>query len=386
MRARPRRLLLFVCTLLAVTVTQTTYSAETTSAAVVESIPFRSGMALPGVTKGYHAFRIPALVVTKQGTLLAFCEGRKTSLSDDGDIDLVLRRSTDAGRTWGPLQLVHEEGGDADVTIGNPTAVVDRSTGVVWLTLNRENRRVLVTSSADDGATWAKPRDITEAVARPDWGWYAMGPGCGIQLTVASGNHSRPGRLIIPANHRTTVDRSGPSSSHVIFSDDHGQTWHLGGTVGLHTNECQVAELGDGRLLINCRNHWGKSGGRPEQGGKRVQAVSPDAGQTWQPPTFAEALIEPTCQAGLIRLSKLSSDGRAQLVFTNPASTTKRERVTLKLSTDDGQSWPADKQVLLHEGSSAYSSPAELKDGTVAVLYERNGMRKIALRVVRLDD
>ncbi|MBL9083959.1 MAG: exo-alpha-sialidase, partial [Planctomycetales bacterium] len=185
MRACSRRLTLIVCTLLAVTAcrspdvaaqnstTAVAANREAAATAVVESIPFRSGMGMPGVTEGYRAFRIPALVVSNQGTLLAFCEGRKTSLSDDGDIDLVLRRSTDAGRTWGPLQLVHEDGGDADVTIGNPTAVVDRSTGVVWLTFNRENRRVLVTSSADDGATWAKPRDITEAVARPDWGWYA---------------------------------------------------------------------------------------------------------------------------------------------------------------------------------------------------------------------
>jgi sialidase-1 len=399
MRACLRRHNLIVCTLLAVTACRsseiaaqnsTTAGSTTRDAAataVVESIPFRSGMGMPGVTEGYHAFRIPALVVTNNGTLLAFCEGRKTSLSDDGDIDLVLRRSSDGGRTWAPLQLVHEEGGDAVVTIGNPTAVVDRSTGVVWLTFNRENRRVLVTSSADDGATWAKPRDITEAVARPDWGWYAMGPGCGIQLVGpakpgASGTHSRPGRLVIPANHRTTVDRSGPSSSHVIYSDDHGQSWQIGGTVGPHANECQVAELGDGRLLINCRNHWGKSGSRPELAGKRVQAVSADAGQTWQPPTFAAALIEPTCQAGLIRLSKLAPDGRSRLVFTNPASTTKRERMTLKLSTDDGQTWPAEKQLLLHEGSSAYSSPAELKDGRVGVLYERNGMREIALRIV----
>ena len=229
-----------------------------TPAPAVESVPFRAG------TDGYFAFRIPALVTSTQGTLLAFCEGRKTSLSDDGDNDLVLRRSFDAGRTWEPLQLVHEEGGDAVVTIGNPCAVVDRTTGVVWLTMNRENGRVLVTSSSDDGQTWAAPRDITTDVSRPEWGWYAMGPGCGIQLTASGSNHSHPGRLVIPANHRTTPDRSGPSSSHVIYSDDHGRSWHVGGTVGPHTNECQLAELGDGRLLINCRNHRGKAPGNPE--------------------------------------------------------------------------------------------------------------------------
>lgn len=351
-----------------------------------ESVPFRAG------TDGYFAFRIPALVITNRGTLLAFCEGRKTSLSDDGDNDLVLRRSFDAGRTWGPLQLVHEEGGDAVVTIGNPCAVVDRATGVVWLTMNRKNGRVLVTSSSDDGQTWAAPRDITADVSRPGWGWYAMGPGCGIQLTVSSSNvsgsnHSHPGRLVIPANHRTTPDRSGPSSSHVIFSDDHGRTWQLGGTVGPHTNECQLAELGDGRLLINCRNHRGRApgnpDGNPDLAGRRITAESSDAGLTWSEPALAAALIEPTCQAGLIRLAKPTTTGQARLVFTNPASTTARTQLTIRLSDDDGRTWP--RSLLLEAGSSGYSSPAELADGRIGVLYERARSREIAFRAVSLD-
>ncbi|MGC3971961.1 MAG: sialidase family protein [Pirellulales bacterium] len=393
-RLNSRRPSLIAAGLLAVTASSLVISATMSAAAepgrppvaAFESVPFQAGLGLPGVTAGYRAFRIPALVVTNQGTLLAFCEGRKTSLSDDGDVDLVLRRSSDSGRTWEPLQLIHEEGGDSVVTIGNPCAVVDRSTGVVWLMMNRENGRVLVTSSTDDGATWAEPRDVTKEVSQPDWGWYALGPGCGIQLTTAAGPYSRPGRLIIPANHRTTADRSGPSSSHVIYSDDHGNTWQIGGTVGLHTNECQVAELGDGRLLINCRNHWGTSGKRPELALKRVQAESRDGGATWQPPTFAEALVEPTCQAGLIRLSKLATEGRARLAFTNPASTKARERMTLKLSEDDGRTWPAEKQLVLHEGSSAYSSPAELKNEMIGVLYERNRMREIAFCAVDIGE
>lgn len=351
----------------------------------VESVPFRAG------TDGYFAFRIPALVTTTKGTLLAFCEGRKTSLSDDGDNDLVLRRSSDAGRTWGPLQLVHEEGGDAVVTIGNPCAVVDRTTGVVWLTMNRENGRVLVTSSSDDGQTWAAPRDITVDASRPGWGWYAMGPGCGIQLTASGSNHSHPGRLVIPANHRTTPDRSGPSSSHVIFSDDHGRSWHVGGTVGPHTNECQLAELGDGRLLINCRNHRGKAPGNPSgktagkstPAGRRITALSSDAGLTWSEPALDDTLIEPTCQAGLIRLAKLSADGQARLLFTNPASATARTQLTIRLSEDDGRSWP--RSLLLEAGSSGYSSPAELADGRIGVLYERARSREIAFRAVSLE-
>lgn len=355
-------------------------AADLTS--TVESVPFRSD------TDRYFAFRIPALVTTTKGTLLAFCEGRKTSLSDDGDNDLVLRRSFDAGRTWGPLQLVHEEGGDAVVTIGNPCAVVDRTTGVVWLTMNRKNGRVLVTSSSDDGRTWAAPRDITTDVSRPgpsepEWGWYAMGPGCGIQLTASGSNHSHPGRLVIPANHRTTPDRSGPSSSHVIYSDDHGQSWHVGGTVGPHTNECQLAELGDGRLLINCRNHWGRSGAKPELAGRRITAISSDAGLTWSEPAPADALIEPTCQAGLIRLAKLSAAGQARLLFTNPASTTSRTHMTIRLSEDDGRSWP--RSLLLEAGSSGYSSPAELADGRIGVLFERARSREIAFRAISLE-
>ncbi|MBA4020656.1 MAG: exo-alpha-sialidase [Pirellula sp.] len=362
------------------------------AADTAETVPFRAG------TDGYFAFRIPALVTSTRGTLLAFCEGRKTSLSDDGDNDLVLRRSFDAGRTWGPLQLVHEEGGDAVVTIGNPCAVVDRTTGVVWLTMNRENGRVLVTSSSDDGQTWAPPRDITTDVSRPgpsepEWGWYAMGPGCGIQLTVSNGtasgsNHSHPGRLVIPANHRTTPDRSGPSSSHVIYSDDHGRSWHVGGTVGPHTNECQLAELGDGRLLINCRNHRGKApgnpNGKPELAGRRITAVSSDAGLTWSEPTLADALVEPTCQAGLIRLAKPSADGHARLIFTNPASKTARTHMTIRLSDDDGATWP--RSLLLEAGSSGYSSPAELADGRIGVLYERARSREIAFRAVALEE
>ncbi len=354
-----------------------TQVAAAEPAPAVESVPFRGG------ADGYFAFRIPALVTTNRGTLLAFCEGRKTSLSDDGDNDLVLRRSFDAGRTWEPLQLVHEEGGDAVVTIGNPCAVVDRATGVVWLTMNRKNGRVLVTSSSDDGKTWAAPRDITTDVSRPGWGWYAMGPGCGIQLTASGTNHSHPGRLVIPANHRTTPDRSGPSSSHVIYSDDHGRTWQLGGTVGPHTNECQLAELGDGRLLINCRNHWGRSGAKPDLAGRRITAISTDAGLTWSEPAPDDALIEPTCQAGLIRLVRPTSAGRARLVFTNPASPSARERMTIRLSEDDGTTWP--RSLLLEAGSSGYSSPAELADGRIGVLYERARYGEIAFCAVSLE-
>jgi len=141
---------------------------------------------------GYHTYRIPAIVLTTEGTLLAFCEGRKTGRGDHGDLDLVLRRSTDGGKTWEPMQLVYEEGGTAKITIGNPCPVVDRTTRTVWLPFCRNNDRVLLTHSTDDGKTWAEPVEITENVKRPEWGWYATGPGHGIQLSG--------GRLVIPCD------------------------------------------------------------------------------------------------------------------------------------------------------------------------------------------
>ena len=126
---------------------------------------------------GYHTYRIPALVRTTKDTLLAFCEGRKNNRRDHGDLDLVLRRSRDGGRTWSRQQVVYEEGGAAEVTIGNPAPVVDQDTGVIWLPFCRDNDRVLMTHSNDDGLTWTPPIDITDDVKEPDWTWYATGTG-----------------------------------------------------------------------------------------------------------------------------------------------------------------------------------------------------------------
>jgi sialidase-1 len=346
-------------------------AAEPNASASFESVPFKAG------DDGYFTYRIPSLITTSKGTLLAFCEGRKTTVDDDGNNDLVLRRSFDRGKTWGPLQLVHEEGGDAVITVGNPCAVVDQETGAVWLTMNKENGVVLITSSDDDGKTWSPVRDISAEVVRPGWGWYAMGPGCGVQLR--HGKHK--GRLVIPANHRTTKDRSGPSSSHVIYSDDHGKSWKIGGDVGPHTNECQVAELHDGTLMINCRNHWGRSGKDPSKKGKRVVAKSTDGGLTWGESMLDEELPEPTCQAGFVAMTKPTADGKTRLVFSNPAARS-RDRMTVRLSDDGGDTWP--KALLVHPGSTGYSAPAELTDGTIGLLYERADYREIAFAVIEL--
>ncbi len=313
---------------------------------------------------GYHTYRIPALIVAPNGTLLAFCEGRRGSAGDSGDIDIVLRRSADLGRTWTPAQTIADVGDD---TIGNPTAVVERKAGTVFLLLTRNpgaiterqissgqgTRTVWIMRSADNGATWRAPVEITSQVKRPDWTWYATGPGNGIQ--------TRTGRLVIPCDHNRRENNE--RHSHVIFSDDRGETWHIGGVAEDRTNESAVAELRDGTLLLNMRSYHGRN--------RRAVERSRDGGLTWLPLEFDEALIEPVCQASLIAAAPPGRKTDGRLLFANPAATT-RTRMTVRLSENGGRTWPASR--LLHEGPSAYSSLAMLRRGIAGLLFE-NGDR-----------
>lgn len=323
--------------------------------------------------EGYHTFRIPALVVGKKGTLLAFCEGRKTGRNDHGDVDLVLKRSADGGKTWSRLQVVYEEGGDQKITIGNACPVVDQETGTIWLPFTRDNNDVFITSSDDEGQTWAKPKLITADVKQADWNWYATGPGNGIQLT--RGPHK--GRLVIPCDHRVKNkgDWNQAGRSHVFYSDDHGRSWKLGGATDWGMNECAVIELSSGTLLLNMRSYRGK--------GCRGVATSRDGGQTWSETVDAPALIESVCQASLIRYAAPDSEAKGCLVFSNPATTTGRHHLTVRISLDEGRTWPTSR--LLYEGSSAYSSlaalpagkPVEKGSGWIGILFERDEYGKI---------
>jgi sialidase-1 len=312
---------------------------------------------------GYHTYRIPALILSAKGTLLAFCEGRGDSAADSGNIDLLLRRSFDNGKTWQPVQKVADFGDD---TIGNPAPVVDRGNGTILLLLTSNpgkvtermitsgqsprDRTVWITRSTDDGATWTKPEDITASTKLPDWTWYATGPGNGIQL--------KSGRLVIPCDHNT--HEGDVRYSHVIYSDDHGATWKIGGTAEGKTNESAIAERKDGSLIFNMRSYLGKN--------RRAIQISGDQGVTFGPLHMDDALIEPVCQASLITTQPMGTRSNGQLLFSNPAST-KRERMTVRLSTDDGQSWKYQKVV--QEGPAAYSSLAILRDKTIGLLYER---------------
>ena len=313
---------------------------------------------------GYHTLRIPSIIATRGGALLAFAEARRSSAADAGDIDLVLKRSTDGGATWSPLKVVGDNGPN---TFGNPCPVMDRATGTIWLfsTQNagtdREkdiiagtssgSRTVWVMKTTDEGVTWSAPLEITTSVKIPGWTWYATGPGVGIQTTT--------GRFVIPANH---AEADGVHRSHVILSDDGGQTWRLGASADAGTNESQVVELSNGHLMLNMRNH------PPRPANFRMIATSEDGGRTLSKATPDPALVEPPAQASLLRLTTSQTHERTRLLFANPASS-RRERMTVRLSYDEGATWPVSR--VLHEGPAAYSSLVVLQDNSIGVLFER---------------
>jgi len=320
---------------------------------------------------GYDTYRIPALLVTKSGTLLAFCEGRKGSSSDTGDIDMLVKRSKDSGATWSPQQVVWD---DQENTCGNPCPVVDQDTGIIWLLMtwnlgtdresqiikqeSEDTRRVFVSVSQDDGKTWAKPEEITGDVKEAQWTWYATGPCTGIQLE--RGVHQ--GRLIVPCDHIEAGTQK--YYSHVIYSDDHGETWRLGGSTPTdQVNECQAVELADGRVMLNMRNY-----DRSQR--TRGVSISEDGGMIWSAVRHDAALPEPICQASLIRhsLAGPAGEGTNRLLFSNPANREDRMNMTVKASHDEGETWPIAR--VLHEGPSAYSCLAALPDGVIAILYE----------------
>lgn len=318
---------------------------------------------------GYDTYRIPALVVTNNGTVLAFCEGRKISSSDTGNIDLLMKRSINNGQSWSSQQLIWD---DANNTCGNPCVLVDRDTGTIWLmtTWNRgddherdiingtsqDTRRVFVTHSDDDGLTWKTPVEITNDVKLNNWSWYATGPGSGIQIEY--GPHK--GRLVIPCDHIEVSSKK--YYSHIIYSDDHGQTWHLGGSTPQdQVNECQVVELNGGNLMLNMRNY-------DTTKKCRQVAFSEDGGLTWTDQIIDSTLIDPICQAAIERHSWSSNGAEDIILFSNPANTKYRLNMMVRASFDGGQTWSAEKR--LYCGPSAYSDLAILADKTIACLYE----------------
>lgn len=332
------------------------------------STPFRAGQ------DGYHTFRIPALTWTSGGDLLALCEGRRTSGKDEGDIDIVSRRSADGGRTWGPVRVVTGHGGD---TAGNPTVVPDPGSGDLvllscrngpedsWKRIARGEappRRVYVQRSAD-GEEWSEPSEITADVMRDGWRWYATGPGHGIAVTRGE----RAGRLVVPCNHTRAPGRGDKgdegryAGGHAIVSDDGGRSWRVGFTSSnpngvVDENEATGCELPDGRLYFNCR-----CGGSDRSPGSRADAYSEDAGESLVKSYRPQGTLDVAeCQASVICLTS------GLLVASAPGL--QRGALGLWVSLNEGVTWRCMRHVT--GLPAAYSALVEVGPEMVGVLYE----------------
>lgn len=311
-----------------------------------------------GGENGVHTYRIPALVETAKGTLIAVVDARYDSDRDlPGHIALAMRRSFNDGEDWEPMRIIlaPKEGG-----VGDASLLLDRSNGRVWcfhtygppgigFATAKPGARTGPTTlqlhaiySDDDGKTWSHPIDLTPQVKDP--AWQAMFATSGVDIQMKSG------RFLVPL---VVKDAKGIHHSQNAYSDDHGRTWKIGAAIGDGTDESHNVELKDGTILQNMRN-----------GNTRAIARSRDGGVTFGPVTHDAALIDPSCNAGFTRYHFGAADA---LIFTNAAST-RRENLTVKISYDDGQTWPLART--LNPGPSAYSALIALHDGSLAVLYE----------------
>ncbi len=343
---------------------------------------------------GFRSIRIPAVVVTRRGTVLAFAEGRSAE-ADQAQNRLILKRSRDGGRSWGPRVVV---AGDGVGSLNNPCALVDRSNGRILVVHqkypagateingtvdpgyegDRVVRNFLITSD-DDGATWSSPRDVTRSTKRPlPVTTVASGPGVGIQL-----RHGRfAGRLLVPFNE-------GPFELwkiYVVYSDDGGATWTMGavapgGTIDVPgkgkrstVNEAQIVELADGSIRMNARR-WA---GVPV----RKTCLSRDGGASWSPVEDAPELADPSCMASILRVSDSADGEPSRILFSGPEGVGRR-RGTVFLSTDEGRSWPVKR--VLHNGGFGYSCLTKTTEGAVGCLYETEGASRIVFARFSLD-
>lgn len=342
----------------------------------LDSVPFTGGK------EGYACYRCPTLAVSAKGTVLAFCEGRVNGHKDEDDMDVVLKRSADGGRTWGPLQVLANDGKNP---CKNQCPVVLPSGRIllVWLwnrwvasEKDRTTREVYVMHSDDDGATWSKARNITASVYQPDWKWYGTGP-C---HAIVKRSEPRKGRIVVPARHNAKREHM---VSNVIYSDDGGETWHIGGSMGRHqTSEDTVVELSNGDLMLNSRNQDGRED-------YRVAAISKDGGATFSEAWLETQLVEPRgCQGSLLFHSLNPVTGKGNILFSNPANREVRADGTLKLSEDDGRTWSKGFRYAKKPAPSftGYSDIALMPDGSVGILYERGDMDDASKKSERYDE
>ncbi|MBM3997132.1 MAG: exo-alpha-sialidase [Planctomycetes bacterium] len=337
-------------------------------------------------------YRIPGIVVTKKGAVLAYCEARKNGSSDWGEIEVHLRRSTDGGKTWANSQHIAHKGdriegnphkktgGEREQTVNNPVAMIDRDTGDIVFLYCVNYARCFAMRSMDDGKTWSKPTEITEAFVpfrkKYDWKVIATGPGHGIQI--------KSGRLVVPIWLAFgKVGDHAPSAAGTIYSDDSGKTWKAGDIAVpneggfVSPNETMLAECSDGKVMLVSRNY-----SKPN---RKIVAYSPNGATQWSQPEFHKELWEPRCMASLVAYP--SKPG--MLLFSNPHTVArdkegkevpgaggKRENLSIKISRDDGKTWPVRRT--LDAGPSAYSDLAILPDGDILCLYEAGSDIKAA--------
>ena len=341
-------------------------------------------------TGGYVHYRVPAIAVSPKGTVLAFVEARKNSSGDWGTQDIMMRRSTDSGQTWEEPRVIARVKGKiqqnevaftqnlakpGEVTYNNIVPIVDRKNGVVHFLFCVEYARAYYMRSDDDAMTFSEPVDITGTFEKfrseYDWKVLATGPGHGIQL--------ENGRLVVPVwlSDGTGGHAHRPSIVSVIYSDDAGKTWERGDVVVRHPelknpSETLALQLTDGRVMLNIRNE------SPEH--RRAVSYSEDGATGWTTPVFHDELVEPVCMGSLIRLSAQPRDSRNRVLFANPDSNEprdperpegnhKRQNVTVRLSYDEGRTWPVKKSI--ERGVSGYSDLATGPDGTIFCIYER---------------
>lgn len=353
---------------------------------------FQTTRVFPVAPDNKPNYRIPTILQVPGGDLLIFAEKRNDGPGDVGNHDIVLKRSRDLGRTWSAEQVVFDDDDRVctDITVG-----LDRQSGTLWLFFLRDKKRFAAFSSADGGVSWRGPLSIHAQVTRPEWdtiqgksdgdgpvrgraalwrkGWsqrYGVGPG-NAMIQLRSG--PKAGRLLVPARHRENVGPRLRSFAHVFYSDDHGATWRLGGTVGENTSECQLVELADGTVMLVARN---ESPADAPDNLRHLVATSGDGGQTWGPVRRAEELITPRCHGAVERFTLAVERGRNRLLFSSPASPFRqnehpygRYNLTVRLSYDEGATWTAGRTIWPHP--SAYSDMTVLPDATIGLVYER---------------
>ncbi len=316
-----------------------------------------------GGTEGVHEFRIPAMITLSSGTVIAACDARVDRKGDvPNNIDQMIRRSTDNGKTWEKIStavdFANQEGA------GDPSLIQDSETGRLFLFYtycpgrndvpeggNAVQRHLSLqyVFSDNEGITWSIPLVVEHGLKKD--GWHSMWPGPGRGTVLSNG------RLILPI----TVFDLEHFYSYYLYSDDHGNSWDISGNIGTDINEPTLVEIDENTLLVNARNR--------NRNGTRAIVTSGDKGKTWSEIMYHEDLPDPTCQGSCIRIK--DAKGKNILLFSNAADPKKRQNMTVTISYDNGKSWPVKRTV--YEGPSAYSCLTILPDGEIGLLYE-NGI------------